>query len=62
MSLFHDRMNEHERKILVDALSLMDGNATRTARYLGLNRKSVYNKISKHGIKIEKVAAKVTVL
>jgi len=47
------QMNRVERSLLIDALRRHMGNATDTARALCLPRKTLYDKLAKHGVKPE---------
>ena len=43
-----------EKEILVEALRQCGGNQTKAAELLGVNRVTVYNRMKKHGIKLQK--------
>ena len=43
-------LNEVEREMMVQALSAADGNKKRAAELLGVSRRSLYSKLTKHGI------------
>jgi transcriptional regulator of acetoin/glycerol metabolism len=44
-----------EKSSLIEALRRTNGNQTQAARLLGINRVTVWNRIRKHGIDLEKV-------
>jgi transcriptional regulator with PAS, ATPase and Fis domain len=46
----HFASRDFEKRYLEEALSRHRGNRTRTARFLGLTRQALYNKLKKHGL------------
>ena len=50
-----DSAENTEKKALIDALRQTNGNQTRAARLLGINRVTVWNRMKKYGIDLKKV-------
>ena len=47
-------MDECERAVLVEALREQDGSKSQTARRLGITRRTLYNKLSKHNFGVDR--------
>ena len=43
-------LEEMERRMILQTLAAEANNRTRTARCLGISRRALYSKLSKHGI------------
>jgi two-component system response regulator HydG len=44
-------LEENEREIILNALTTFDWNMSRTAKELGINRSTLYDKIKKYELK-----------
>ena len=54
-SFLPDRRNPAEKKALIEALQLSNGNQSQAARILGINRVTVWNRMKKYNIDLRKV-------
>lgn len=54
-----DRVNAHEKQLIINALIASDGNRAEAARVLGIGRSTLNYKILKHSITVTR-KAKVT--
>ena len=45
-------LNDIEKQSIIKALETTDGNKSRAAKILGINRSGLYQKLKKHGISI----------
>ena len=56
-SLFlpNGRGNEAEKEALIQALKQANGNQSEAARILGINRVTVWNRMKKYGIELQKL-------